>query len=92
MRVRFYATLRAEVGEKTVELQLPEGTTVLELAEEIARRWPALADRVIDDDGGISRQVHIMVGGRNARWLPDGASTRLAADEVVEVFPPTAGG
>jgi MoaD family protein len=92
MRVNFYATLRAEVGQKAVELPLPEGTTALELAEEIARRWPALADQVIDEEGGISRRVHIMIGGRNVRWLPDGSATQLAADERVDVFPPTAGG
>jgi len=92
VRVHFYATLRAEVGQKAVEVPLPAGSNVLDLAREIARRWPALAERVIDADGGISRQVHIMVDGRNVRWLPAGASTKLAGDEVVDVFPPTAGG
>lgn len=92
MRVNFFATLRAEVGRKTVELALPEGSTVLELAETIARRWPALAERVLDDAGGISRQVHFMIGGRNVRWLPDGAATRLRSTDTIDVFPPTAGG
>jgi len=92
VRVNFYATLRAAVGQKTVNVCLPDGSSVLDLAEEIARRWPGLADRVIDDEGAISRQVHFMIGGRNVRWLPEGAATKLAAESVVDVFPPTAGG
>ena len=92
MRVNFYATLRTAVGQKTVDLPLSEGTTVRELADEIVRRWPVLADRVFDDEGAISRQVHFLVGGRNVRWLPAGAATPLAAGDVIDVFPPTAGG
>jgi len=92
MRVNFYATLRAAVGQKTVDVALPEGSSVRALAHEIARRWPALADRVVDAEGGISRQVHFMIGGRNVRWLPDGAATRLGLDDVIDVFPPSAGG
>jgi MoaD family protein len=92
MQVNFYATLRTAVGQKTVELSLPDGSSAQALAHEIARRWPALADRVVDAEGGISRRVHFMLGGRNVRWLPEGAATKLAATDVIDVFPPTAGG
>ncbi len=92
MRVNFHATLRAAVGQKTVDLSLPDGVCVKELADEIARRWPILADRIFDAEGRISRQVHIMIGGRNIRWLPEGSATTLSADDVIDVFPPTAGG
>jgi len=92
MRVNFYATLRAAVGEKTVDVPLRDGASVIELAHEIARRWPTLSERVLDEKGCISHQVHFLVGGRNVRWLPDGAETTLLAADVVDVFPPTAGG
>jgi MoaD family protein len=92
VQVNFYATLRAAVGRKSLDLALSEGATVMDLAREIARRWPALADRLIADNGDLSRQVHFLVGGRNVRWLPDGAQTALGADAVVDVFPPSAGG
>lgn len=92
MRVHFYATLRAVVGQKTVEMDLPPDARAIDLAREIARRWPALAERVIDSHGEISRQVHLMVDGRNVRWLPDGSATPLRADATIDVFPPSAGG
>ena len=44
MKVAFYATLRAIVGAKTVELDLPEGTTVQGLAEHLCAKWPDLEE------------------------------------------------
>jgi molybdopterin synthase sulfur carrier subunit len=92
MRVHFYATLRAIVGQKTIEVDLLPGARAIDLARTIARRWPELADRVIDEHGELSRQVHLMVDGRNVRWLPDGSATVLRKDAMIDVFPPTAGG
>jgi MoaD family protein len=91
MKVRFYATLRPIVGERSVELPLADGTTVRELTRELARRWPALAEHLFDEDGGLSRRVNVFVGGRNVRWL-DGLDTPLRSDQAVDVFPPVAGG
>lgn len=91
MKVSFYATLRAIVGERSVELSLCEGATVEGLVAELARRWPALREHLFDDEGGLSRRVNIFVGGRNVRWL-DGLATPLGPDQVVDVFPPVAGG
>jgi MoaD family protein len=92
MRVHFYATLRATVGQKAIDLPLAEGTCVKDLALEIARRWPALAEQLFDAEGEMSRQVHFMIDGRNVRWLPEGGATKLYARNVIDVFPPTAGG
>ena len=67
MRVHFYATLRATVGQKAIDLPLAEGTCVKDLALEIARRWPALAEQLFDAEGEMSRQVHFMIDGRNEK-------------------------
>jgi len=91
MKVSFYATLRPIVGDRSVELSLAEGATVDGLVAELARRWPALGEHLFDDEGGLSRRVNIFVDGRNVRWL-DGLATRLEPDQVVDVFPPVAGG
>lgn len=92
MQVRFFATLRALVGAKSIELSLPEGSTVLDLARALVDRHPALAEHVFDDDGRIGRRVHFMIDGRSARWLPDGSATVIMPDTEVDVFPPSAGG
>jgi molybdopterin synthase sulfur carrier subunit len=89
--VNFYATLRRIVGQRSVELPIPDGAPVGELVGELARRWPALAEHLFDESGGLSRRVNLFVGGRNVRWL-HGLATPLRDDQVVDVFPPVAGG
>jgi len=92
VRIGFYATLRALVGEKSIELPLPGGATVRDLAHALTERYPALAEHVFDEQGELSRRVHFMLDGRNARWLPDGADTVIEPGQRVDVFPRAARG
>ncbi|MDH4016882.1 MAG: MoaD/ThiS family protein [Actinomycetota bacterium] len=91
MQVRFYATLRAIVGAKTIDVPLGDGSTVRDLAEVLVELYPGLREHVFDADGHIARTVHFMIDGRNTRWL-DGEATRLEPDQSIDVFPPVAGG
>ncbi len=92
MKVSFYARLRPIVGEKSVEIPLPEGATVDQLVAEIVRRWPALRDYLLDDTGALARHVQLCVNGRGVRYLEDGLSTVLTPAHQVDVFPALAGG
>jgi len=92
VQVRFFATLRAIVGTKTVDIDLPAGATVLDLAHELAERYPPLSEHFFDDDGEIGRQVHFMIDGRSSRWLPEGGHTVIGRENEIDVFPPAAGG
>ncbi len=91
MEVRFYATLRDIVGAKCIEVPLAEGSTVLDLARTLVERFPALGEYVFDEQGAITRRVHFMLDGRNARWL-DGEATVIEPHHTIDVFPPVAGG
>ena len=92
MRVSFFATLREIVGGRDIDVSLPEGATVRDLAEELVRRWPALREHLFTHEGELSRRAAIFVDGRNVRWLPDGEATRVSARECIAVIPPAAGG
>ena len=92
MKVNFYATLRAFVGQKTVELSVSEPCCALDLARLIADRWPRLADQLFDTAGEISAQIQFLIDGRNVRWLPDRGATIISTSDVIDIFPPTAGG
>jgi hypothetical protein len=76
MRVKVYATLRPIVGERIVDLPLPEGSRVRDLAALMVERWPGLAPLMLDEAGGLSQRVHVFVDGRSARYLPDGGNRR----------------
>ncbi len=92
MRVSFYATLRPVVGQKTVDVPLPQGATVGDLLEAIVRRWPGLRELLLDDAGQLSRHVHIFVDGRSHAHLPEALATPLTGTERLDIFPAVAGG
>jgi len=92
MRVSFFASLREIVGGRDLDVSLPAGASVRELAEELVRRWPELREHLFTDEGALSRRAAIYVDGRNVRWLPDAEATRLSEDQCVAVIPPAAGG
>jgi MoaD family protein len=92
MRVRFFATFRPIVGAVELDVPLADGATIDELVDWIAERYPEVGAKLRNPDGSPSRQAHVYVDGRSARWLEDGMATRLRADQRVDVFPAVAGG
>ena len=92
MQVSFFAAMRQIAGGRDFDVSLPAGATVRDLADELARRWPALRERLFTDEGANSRRVAIYVDGRNVRWLPDAESTRLTENHRIALIPPAAGG
>ena len=92
MQVNFFATFRPIVGTRTVEIPLPEGATVRDLVSEVVRRYPRLGDRLLDEQGQLSKHVHIFVDGRGAPYLRHGMDTTLDANQKIDIFPAVAGG
>ena len=92
MRIKFYATLRAIVGERELDLPLAEDATVRDLATLLVTRWPEMSEVVFDEHGELSRRVHVMIDGRSSRHLPEGSDTLLRNADQVDVFPAVAGG
>ena len=92
MRVNFYATLRAAVGRKTVEVEHVAGAPVRELLATLVRALPELAPLVLDEEGQLLRSVHVYVNGRSAIHLPERLDSPLLEDDVVDVMPAVAGG
>ena len=93
MEIRFYATLRAIVGSKVVEVEVPERPSVQQVLDRVVSEFPALASDLLDaETGALSRRSHIMVNGRSAIYLDEGLATRLTGDEAIDFFPAVAGG
>ena len=92
MRISFYATLRKIVGEKHVELPRPTPCSLVEVLEAVAAAYPALAEAILDETGGLDPHVHLFVDGRSSKFLPEGMSTRVDGSQTIEFFPAVAGG
>ena len=92
MRISFYATLRKIVGQKHIELPLPERCTLHEVLAAVVEAHPALRDEVLDEQGELDRYVHLFVDGRSSKFLADGMATVVDGEQKIEFFPAVAGG
>ena len=87
-RVRIPPTLRAEVGgERQVEAA---GTTVREVFEDLAARYPGLGAQLMADDD-IAPFVNVYLDNEDVRTL-DGLDTAVGDGATVILLPAMAGG
>jgi len=88
VRVNLYATYRDLTGSKRLELA---GNTVGEVMELLLARHPQLATELFTEPGRLSERVSVFRNGRDVRYL-EGLDTPVGPDDVLDIFPPVAGG
>ena len=91
MKVKLYATMRMKVGQSSVEVATPPGATVRHILTELIARYPILKEAIWDKSGGLTGSVHVLVNGRDVRYL-NGPDTPIQPDDAVDIFPPVGGG
>ena len=91
MDIQVYATLRVVVGGKSINLSLPSETTMAQLLEMIFAQHPALRGKILDEAGNLQSSVHLLVNGREVRYL-DGLQTLVTDQDALRIFPPVGGG
>lgn len=92
MKVNFYATLRPIVGQKTVELTLPHGTTAIQLVHRFVTDYPAMRKELLDEQGNFLPHMKFFINGREAVYLPERFDTVIQSADKVDIFPPVGGG
>ncbi len=92
MQVNLYATFRLIAGVRNLELDLPTGTTVQVTVDEILTRLPDLRPHWVNAQNEIHAHVHGFVNGKDVSTLPQGWDTPLQSGDVLDFFPPVAGG
>ncbi len=94
MRVHIPSALRKWTGgHDAIELPVPL-TSVMsagEVIETIAREFPGIRDRVLNEQGELRRHVNIFIDGENARFL-GGLSAPVGADSEMWIHPALSGG
>jgi len=90
VELRFFATYRDAVGQKSLEWALEEATTVGDVLAALESEFVELEGKLLDD-GTVPPQVTILKNGRAVAHL-DGVTTSIEAGDVLAVFPPVAGG
>ena len=89
--VRLYGSLRELAGELEIDVSLPDGARVRDLLRQLEELRPGLAQRLLDENGNITRFANVFVNGRDIRDL-DGLDTPVLPDDEVTILPPAAGG
>jgi len=79
VQVYFFSTIRARVGEKIIQVELPPGSRVRDLKREIARRYPEAAETIAG-----------MLASVNKVFSDD--STEIPDQAEVAFFPYVTGG
>ena len=87
--VRIPTPLRSLTGG-SAEVQAQAGT-VHDLVDDLARQFPGLKERLVDDHGAIRRFVNLYVNEEDIRFL-QGAETALKDGDHVAIVPAIAGG
>lgn len=92
MQWKLFADLAEVAGEREVAVDVPAGATVGDAVDALIASEPALADRVLDDDGTLRDHINVLRNGTNVRTQEEGLATVLEPGDELAMFPPVSGG
>jgi sulfur-carrier protein len=90
LELRFFATFREAVGQKTIEREYDDGATVGDVLAELEAEFDGLEGQLLEN-GAIRPQLSILKNGRDVTH-DNGPETDLTGEDTLSVFPPVAGG
>ncbi len=92
MQFNLYATFRLIAGVKTLNIELPAGTTVRQAVNAVVEQRPVLRPHWLDEAGDLHAHVHIFINGHDVQNMEKGIDTPLQPADVLDFFPPVGGG
>ena len=88
VRVRIFGDLAKSIG-KEMAVDLPSGSTVQDLIDELVGKYKGLSAMSGDDEPRMD--FIVLVGGLNVQFI-DKSRTVLREGDVVSLLPPAGGG
>ena len=67
------------------------GSTLIEVFEDLVRQFPGLAGQVVTDDGTLHKFVNVYRNDDDVRYL-EKLETEVSDDDVISILPAVAGG
>lgn len=90
LELRFFATFRAAVGQKTIEREFPDGATVGDVLTALEEEFEGLSGELLEGEK-IRDQLSVLKNGREVLHM-EGVDTVMEDGDRLSVFPPVAGG
>ncbi|MFD1632541.1 ubiquitin-like small modifier protein 1 [Haloplanus ruber] len=91
LELRFFATFREAVGQKTLEREFDDDATVGEILLTLESAYDGLEGKLIDDGGDLQPNLNILKNGREVLHM-EGTETVMEDGDTLSIFPPVAGG
>ncbi|MGC8505489.1 MAG: ubiquitin-like small modifier protein 1 [Thermoplasmata archaeon] len=89
-RVKYYANLRLITGKTDDEIDA-NGKTVEEIIQTLSSRYGESFNKLMFSDGSLRGNVIILINGQNIIFK-NGVKEKLGNDDLLDIFPPVAGG
>jgi len=84
------ALLTYSRGSSTLELETRCGT-VADALDELGRRWPAVLDRILTEQGEVREHVNVFVGEESIRFA-SGLATLVKDGDTIMIVAAVSGG
>ena len=84
------ALLTYSRGSSTIRLET-HCATVADALDELGRRWPAVLDRVVTEQGDVREHVNIFVGEESIRFA-GGLATPVGDGDTIMIVAAVSGG
>ncbi|MES0489923.1 MAG: ubiquitin-like small modifier protein 1 [Leptospirales bacterium] len=68
-----------------------DGATVGEVIKNLVEKYPAIGDRIYDENGKVRRYVNIYLGDEDIRFM-DNLDTAVESNAEISLVPAIAGG
>ncbi|MFB6196082.1 MAG: ubiquitin-like small modifier protein 1 [Haloplanus sp.] len=91
LNLRFFATFREAVGQKTLEREFDDGSTVRDVLSALESDYEGLDGQLLDEEGELQPNLNILKNGREVLHM-EGPETPMEDGDTLSVFPPVAGG
>lgn len=88
---KLFADLAEAAGESDPAVDAAGAETVGEALDALLDAYPALAARVLDEDGNLRGHVNLLRNGQSVRD-DEGLDTPVDEDDELALFPPVSGG
>jgi len=92
MQVNLYATFRLIAGQRSLEINLPPGSTARQAVAAVLLAVPDLRAHWVNAEGELHAHVHGFINGQEIPTLEQGWETLLQPEDVLDFLPPVAGG
>lgn len=84
--------MRTTVGMSVLEIDAVKVNSFRTLMAFLVKKYPKTAFHLLDENGGLRKDVPVYVDGRNPRLSSIGMDTPLKPDSIISFFSPISSG